>query len=106
MKTTITISDNTYTVNKGQCYSYGVDREGVIFELSEITHDTYKESTKDMTRHYGNGVSDNVVLFYDDNGGVLFVKSSKEQMQAVIDAQAYEIVKLKELIAEISDITI
>jgi hypothetical protein len=29
---------------------------------------------------------------------------NKQQMQAVIDAQAYEILKLKELISEISDI--
>ena len=76
IKTTVKIADDTLNVYTGTCYLYGCDREGSIFETSEITHDEYKESVFDenYTQQHSD-ISDNVVLHYNENGGVFFVKS-------------------------------
>ena len=76
MKTQVILGDDNLIVEKGKCYSYGVDRDGTIFEHNEITHAQYKECVRsDNYEQQFDSISDNVVLHYDDNGGVFFVKS-------------------------------
>ena len=75
LNTIITIGDNDYTVEMGKCYS--------IFELelNEVTHDEYKEFTRNnnSTRQAdGDEISNNIVYWYDDNSGMFFVKSRSE----------------------------
>lgn len=74
MNTQITLGDDTYTAEKGKCYIIGYTGSGE--GLSEITHSEYKEYTREMTRQAeGDEISTNIIYWYDDNGGVLFVKS-------------------------------
>ena len=75
----VILGDCVLTVEQGKCYSYGVDRDGVIFEYSEITHREYKDCVRsDNFEQQFDSISDNVVLHYDDNGGVFFVKSNNK----------------------------
>ena len=77
----VILGDDVLTVEQGKCYSYGVDREGVIFEHSEITHAQYKECVRsDNYEQQFDSISDNVVLHYEDNGGVFFVKSYNKKL--------------------------
>ena len=75
----VILGDDVLTVEQGKCYSYGVDRDGVIFEYSEITHREYKDCVRsgDYEQQF-DSISDNVVLHYEDNGGVFFVKSNNK----------------------------
>ncbi len=75
----VILGDCVLTVEQGKCYSYGVDRDGVIFEYSEITHREYKDCVRsDNFEQQFDSISDNVVLHYEDNGGVFFVKSNNK----------------------------
>ena len=77
MRVNIKLGDEVLGVEKGKCYSYGVDREGVIFEYFEIEIDEYKECVRSDRFEKGESdISNNVVLHYEDNGGVFFVKSN------------------------------
>ena len=72
----VQIGDNIFWCKQGQCYS--LDMYG--YDLHEITHAMYKESIKGMSRCYDDmagDCSENIVYWYDDNGGVFFVKSRK-----------------------------
>ena len=75
----VRIGGDVFECEQGKCYSYGVDRDGVIFEHSEITHAEYKDCVRsDNFEQQFDSISDNVVLHYDDNGGVFFVKSNNK----------------------------
>ena len=75
----VRIGGDVFECEQGKCYSYGVDRDGVIFEYSEITHAQYKDCVRsDNFEQQFDSISDNVVLHYDDNGGVFFVKSNNK----------------------------
>ena len=77
----VILGDCVLTVEQGKCYSYGVDRDGVIFEYSEITHREYKDCVRsDNYEQQFDSISDNVVLHYEDNGGVFFVKSYNKKL--------------------------
>ena len=80
MRVNVKLGDEVLGVEKGKCYCYGVDREGVIFEHFEISHDEYKECVRsDRFEKQESDISNNVVLHYEDNGGVFFVKSKQRK---------------------------
>ena len=80
MRVNVKLGDEVLGVEKGKCYSYGVDREGVIFEYFEIGIDEYKECVRSDRFEKGESdISNNVVLHYEDNGGVFFVKSKQRK---------------------------
>ena len=70
----VRIGGDVFECEQGKCYS--LDMYG--YDLDEITHAQYKESIKGMTRlddWMAGDCSRNIVLWYDDNGSVFFVKS-------------------------------
>ncbi len=68
----VELGDYTFLVKRGECYSI----DCYMTDLDRVSKTTYKNFTKEetSTRHYGDGVSTNVVYWYDDNGGMFFVK--------------------------------
>lgn len=75
----VRIGGDVFECEQGKCYS--LDMYG--YDLDEITHAQYRESTKGMTRLYDDMAGDcsrNIVLWYGDNGSVFFVKSYNKKL--------------------------
>ena len=70
----VKIGGDVFECEQGKCYSIDMYR----YDCDEITHAQYRESIKGMTRLYdwmAGDCSKNIVYWWDDNGGVFFVKS-------------------------------
>lgn len=70
----VRIGGDVFECEQGKCYSIDMHR----YDLDEITHAQYRESIKGMTRlddWMAGDCSKNIVYWWDDNGGVFFVKS-------------------------------